>query len=404
MLRNKKILLGICGSIAAYKSAFLTRLLVKAGAEVKVVLTPSATTFVAPLTFSTLSKNPALTEFVNAEGSTWNNHVDLSLWADCYLIAPGSANTIAKMANGICDNLLMATYLSAKCPVWVAPAMDLDMWKHPATQKNIETLQSYGNTIVPVGDGELASGLEGEGRMAEPEEILSQLEAFFGEENANNKGDLSGKKILITAGPTYEPIDPVRFIGNRSSGKMGVAIAEEAASRGAEVTLILGPAVVHASHPQVNEVPVKTAAEMYEACVSRFDACDIAILSAAVADYTPENPADQKIKKQNGELTLNLIKTQDILKSLGEHKKQQILVGFALETNNEMENAALKLEAKNADMIVLNSLRDKGAAFGQDTNKVTILGKNNNIRKFELKSKQQVAKDILNEISSLINA
>ncbi len=391
MLQNKKILLGITGSIAAYKAAVLTRLLVKAGAQVKIVMTSAAKDFVTPLSLSTLSKNPVLVDL--AENDSWANHVMLGRWADVMLIAPLSCNTLAKMAGGICDNLLMAVYLSATCPVVAAPAMDEDMWHHATTKKNLETLKTFGNHIIPVENGELASGLVGEGRMAEPESIVNWLNSFFLHEN-----ELSGKKILITAGPTYEQIDPVRFIGNHSSGKMGVAIAEEMKSRGGDVTLVLGP-----SNIQVNGgiklIRVTTAADMFNACEKIFPTTDIAIMSAAVADYTPVQIAKEKIKKTENDFAVQLTKTKDILKTLGGLKtKDQILVGFALETNNEKEHALQKLQTKNADMIVLNSLQDAGAGFGHDTNKITIFDKTGNAYPFDIKSKKEVAKDIVNTI------
>lgn len=386
-LKDKKILLGITGSIAAYKSATLVRLLIKSGADVKVVMTEAGTDFISPLTLSTLSKHDVLSDISTEEA--WNNHVDLGLWADLMVIAPLSANTLAKLAGGLCDNLLTAVYLSAKCPVYFAPAMDLDMWKHPSTQTNIETIQGYGNMMIDVAYGELASGLVGKGRMAEPEDIVNQLAAHF------ENGPLTGKKVLITAGPTYEKIDPVRFIGNRSTGKMGLSIAKRCLTLGADVTMVMGPN--HLDIPsEINVVPVESAAQMYNACKDRFGKTDIAILSAAVADFTPTTVADQKIKKKGKGLTLELSKTTDIAASLGERKrKNQVIVGFALETNNELANAKSKLERKNFDFIVLNSMKDKGATFGHDTNKVTIISKDNKIHNYELKSKDDVAKDIL---------
>ncbi len=397
MLQNKKILLAVSGSIAAYKSANLVRLLVKAGAEVKVVMTPAAKDFITPLTLGTLSKNKVLIDLFDED--TWSNHVMLGRWADAMLLAPLSCNTLAKMANGQCDNLLLAVYLSATCPVIVAPAMDEDMWHHPSTKKNLDTLISYGNQIIPVDNGELASGLFGEGRMAEPEAIIKYLEFFF-----QQKNDLNGKKVLITAGPTYEPIDPVRFVGNHSTGKMGVAIAKEMSSRGANVKLVLGPTDVKFDFSGLDVIHVGSANEMYNACVENFSSSDIAIMSAAVADYTPVNTSKEKIKKANGHLTLELKKTEDILRSLGGLKKNgQLLVGFALETNNEKENALKKLNEKNADFIVLNSLQDSGAGFAADTNKVTIFEKNGKEHQFSLKSKQEVAKDIVNLIANKIH-
>ena len=397
MLRGKKFLLGISGSIAAYKSAVLTRLLIKAGAEVKIVMTPSAKDFVTPLSLSTLSKNPVLTDL--AENDSWANHVMLGRWADIMLIAPLSCNTLSKMASGLCDNLLMAVYLSATCPVVVAPAMDEDMWHHATTKKNLKTITAFGNHVIPVENGELASGLVGDGRMAEPESILKWLNNFFLSES-----ELKGKKVLITAGPTYEPIDPVRFIGNHSSGKMGVAIAEEMYKRGAEVTLVLGPSDIQVNGG-IKVIKIKSANEMFNACEKIFTACDIAVMSAAVADYTPVNTAKEKIKKTENDFSVQLTKTKDILKHLGELKRNnQLLVGFALETNNEKENALKKLRSKNADMIVLNSLNDAGAGFGLDTNKITIFDKTGREYPFVTKSKKEVATDIVNTIIQLLHA
>ncbi len=398
-LKDKHILLGICGSIAAYKAAFLTRLLVRSGASVRIIMTNSATAFIAPLTLSTLSKNPVLTDFVDQKGNTWNNHVELGLWADVFLIAPATANTLAKMANGLCDNLMTATYLSARCPVYAAPAMDLDMWQHPTTRKNIQTLTENDVQIISVESGELASGLEGEGRMAEPEHILDLLQ----KKNSADHRSLTGRRVLITAGPTYEPIDPVRFIGNRSSGKMGLALAEEAAHQGASVTLVKGPTSLDTEHPNIRTIAVDTAHEMYKACLEHFPDCDAAILSAAVADYTPQETATQKIKKSNGEMTLSLKKTRDILKTLGQNKENRILVGFALETEHEEAHAQKKLLEKNLDFIVLNSLNDAGAGFQHDTNKITILDKDNKTKRFELKKKTDVARDIIRELSAYFN-
>ncbi len=396
-LAGKKILLGISGSIAAYKAAFLTRLLVKLGAEVKVLMTPAASKFITPLSLSTLSKNPVFTDVVGEHD--WNNHVELGLWADAMLVAPATANTIARMANGICDNIITACYLSARCPVFIAPAMDLDMWAHPSTQQNVARLEAWGNHIIPVEDGELASGLSGKGRLAEPENIVAYLANFF----EGKPLQLKGKKVLITSGPTYEPIDPVRFIGNRSTGKMGTAIADTLASMGAEVTLVTGPTHIKASQQRVQTVAVETAAEMYEACVQNFNSADIVILSAAVADYTPKHVASEKIKKNDDEFSIPLIKTVDIAQSLGALKRPgQIMVGFALETNNELEHALGKLEKKNLDLIVLNSLQDKGAGFGHDTNKVTIIDRQKNIKAYELRSKTQVAQDIADAILGLM--
>ncbi len=391
MLQNKKIVLGITGSIAAYKTALLTRLLVKAGAEVKIIMTPAAKDFVTPVTLSTLSKSPVLADLTTND--SWANHVMLGRWADVMLIAPLSCNTLAKMATGLCDNLLMAVYLSATCPVVVAPAMDEDMWHHGTTRNNLDTLKTFGNHIIPVDNGELASGLVGEGRMAEPEAIVDWLNGFFLQKN-----ELSGKKILVTAGPTYEPIDPVRFIGNHSSGKMGVAIAEEIKKRGGEVTLVLGPSNVEVQ-AGINTIHVKSAADMFTACEKVFPEVDIAIMSAAVADYTPVTVAKEKIKKTENEFSVPLTKTLDILKTLGTLKtNKQVLVGFALETNNETENAWQKLQSKNADMIVLNSLQDAGAGFGYDTNKITIFDKTGKAYPFDIKSKKEVARDIVNTI------
>jgi phosphopantothenoylcysteine decarboxylase/phosphopantothenate--cysteine ligase len=394
MLRDKKILLGITGSIAAYKSAVLTRLLVKAGAVVKVIMTPAAADFITPLTLSTLSKNPVLTDFVKDNTGQWNNHVELGLWADAMVVAPASANTLGKMANGLCDNLLSAVYLSARCPVFFAPAMDLDMLQHPSTQNNIQKLKSYSNILIDAAFGELASGLVGNGRMAEPEEIVSALENHFASEQK-----LSGKKVLVTAGPTYEAIDPVRFIGNHSTGKMGFSIAEEFARQGAVVNLVTGPTQQHINHPRVNVIPVTSAEQMYTSCATLFPSTDIAVLAAAVADYRPVEVASQKIKKKDANLTIELTKTHDIAASLGKLKQNgQVMVGFALETENEQANAQTKLEKKNFDLIVLNSLNDKGAGFGYDTNKITILDREQHVKSFELKNKKEVAKDIVKAV------
>ncbi|MDX2002558.1 MAG: bifunctional phosphopantothenoylcysteine decarboxylase/phosphopantothenate--cysteine ligase CoaBC [Chitinophagales bacterium] len=402
MLAGKKILLGVCGSIAAYKSAHLVRLLVKANAEVKVLMTPAATEFITPLTLATLSKQEVLIDFAEDNGR-WNNHVELGLWADAMVVAPASANTLAKLASGICDNLLSAVYLSARCPVFFSPAMDLDMWKHGSTQANLERLKSYGNHIIPVGKGELASGLYGEGRMAEPEEITAELEQFF--LAAEQERDLEGKKVLITAGPTVEMIDPVRFISNYSTGKMGFALAKEFAKRGAQVTMVKGPTVHQEVLEGVDTLEVTSAEEMYQAATARFGDSDIAVLAAAVADYTPTEQHAQKIKKNGGHMQLELVKTKDILQSLGQKKtKGQILVGFALETENEETNARQKLEKKNLDLVVLNSLNDKGAGFGHDTNKITVIDRKGNAKLFELKSKTAVAHDIVNEIVRISHA
>ncbi len=395
-MRGKKILLGITGSIAAYKSAVLVRLLVKAGAEVKVVMTPAARDFVTPLTLSTLSKNPVFSEYANLETGEWSNHVELGLWADAFVIAPASANTISKMANGICDNLLLAVYLSAKCKVFFAPAMDLDMHKHPSTQDNISRLVSFGNQLINATSGELASGLHGDGRMEEPELIYTILEKYF-----NQDLPLSGKKALVTAGPTYEAIDPVRFIGNRSSGKMGYAIAEELANQGAEVLLVSGPSNLTVVNSKITRKDVESAQEMLDACMADFAEKDIIVMSAAVADYKPENEATEKLKKKNNDLPLSLKPTQDILALMGEQKSaKQFIVGFALETENELENAKSKLKKKNLDMVVLNSLKDQGAGFGHDTNKITIIDKKEVQHSFGLKSKVDVANDIVNLIVS----
>lgn len=395
VLKDKKVLLGITAGIAAYKTASLVRLFIKLGAEVKVIMTPASKDFITPLTLSTLSKNPVHSTFYSKEDENelWNNHVDLGLWADYMLIAPATANTLSKMTNGTCDNLLLATYLSAKCPVYFAPAMDLDMYIHPSTKESLDKLQSFGNILIPATSGELASGLVGEGRMAEPEDIVS-----FIENDILSNLPLKGKKLLLTAGPTYEAIDPVRFIGNHSSGKMGFAIANAAANLGAEVYLISGPSHQKISHSLVHRIDVVSAEEMYNAAHTYFKDVDIAILSAAVADYKPKNIATQKIKKTDASLDILLTPTKDILASLGEIKKDQFLVGFALETNNELENAKGKLKRKNLDAIVLNSLQDKGAGFATDTNKVTIIDKDLKEKSFELKSKVAVAVDIMNEI------
>lgn len=396
MLRGKHIILGVTGSIAAYKAATLTRLLVKEGASVKVVMTPLAKEFITPLTMATLSKSPIMVDFYNPENGDWNSHVDLGLWADLYLIAPASANTIGKMAGGIADNLLLTTYLSAKCPVMVAPAMDLDMYKHPATQRNLRVLQSFGNIIIEPESGELASGLIGKGRMEEPEKIVSFITDYFA-----RQADFKGKKVVVTAGPTYEKIDPVRFIGNYSSGKMGLAIAEELAGRGAEVVLVCGPVNLKTCHPAIRRVDVESAAQMYEVTSKEFVNSDVAVLSAAVADFTPKEKADHKIKRGKDDLLLELLPTKDIAAELGRIKTvSQLLIGFALETNDEEINALSKMQRKNLDMIVLNSLNDKGAGFSVDTNKVTILDKAGDKTVYELKTKVEVAKDIVDQIAS----
>ena len=401
ILSGKNILLGVTAGIAAYKSASLVRLFIKSGAHVKVVMTPSAKEFVTPLTLSTLSKHPVYSSFTNEEddNAVWNNHVELGLWADVFVIAPATANTLSKMANGVCDNLLLATYLSAKCPVYFAPTMDLDMYKHPSTLQSFEKLNDFGNIMIPATSGELASGVVGEGRMAEPDDIVSIIE-----NDILGRLPLRGKKVLITAGPTHEAIDPVRFIGNHSSGKMGFEIAKAAANLGAEVILITGPTHQKAPHALIHVIPVVSAQDMYKEVHKYFTTSDIAILSAAVADYKPKEVANKKIKKKSETLTLELEKTKDILGSLGEIKKQQYLVGFALETNNELEHAKGKLKRKNLNLIVLNSLNDKGAGFKTDTNKVTFIDDKDNIYEFQLKSKAEVASDLLNKIISEIDA
>lgn len=398
MLRGKHIILGICGGIAAYKSVSLLRLLVKAGAEVQVVITPAGKEFITPVTLSALSQKPVVSEFFTANTGEWHSHVDLGLWADCMVIAPATASSIAKMANGVADNMLITTYLSAKSPVFVAPAMDLDMMAHPSTRRNLDLLRSYGNHIIEPESGELASGLVGKGRMEEPEKIVEVLDRFFA-----TREDLHGKKMLITAGPTHEKIDPVRFIGNYSSGKMGYAIAEAAASRGAKVTLVSGPVSLHVSNPAINVVDVESAREMLAACEEAFPQSDIAVMCAAVADYAPTSVATSKIKREHDEIpVITLVKNPDIAATLGhEKKKDQILVGFALETDHELENAFDKLGRKNLDMIVLNSMRDSGAGFGVDTNKVTMLTSDNRRLEFSLKPKTEVANDILDTILTL---
>ncbi|MEY4538789.1 MAG: bifunctional phosphopantothenoylcysteine decarboxylase/phosphopantothenate--cysteine ligase CoaBC [Bacteroidota bacterium] len=394
MLKNKKILLGISGSIAAYKTTFLTRLLVKEGAEVQIVMTQSAKEFITPLTLATLSKKPVFSEFVKDQTGTWNNHVDLGLWADVILIAPATAHTLAKCANGICDDLLTAVYLSAKCPVMFAPAMDLDMYQHPSTVENLKKLQSFGNQLIKSNFGELASGLVGEGRMAEPEELVEILTKHFSENEI-----LKGKKVLITAGPTQEPIDPVRFISNHSTGKMGYAIADKFAKAGAEVILVSGQVALKSPDSSINLVKVRSAKEMFEATQMYFEEADIIVLSAAVADYTPAVVADKKIKKKEETFNIELTKTVDIAKTLGATKRpDQLMVGFALETDNEVENAIGKIKSKNLDMIVLNSLQDSGAGFGHDTNKISIIKRDGTIIDFDLKSKQDVAMDIVEEV------
>jgi len=391
MLKGKKIVLAITGSIAAYKAAVLVRLLIKEGAEVQVIITPAGKEFITPVTLSTLSQKPVLCDFYTANSGTWNSHVDLGLWADVLIVAPATASTIGKMANGIADNFVVTAYLSCKAPVFVAPAMDLDMFCHPSTQRNLDILRSYGNRIIEPTSGELASGLEGKGRMEEPENIVRVLREFF----ATNQS-LTGKHILITAGPTYEKIDPVRFIGNYSSGKMGFGLAEVCAERGANVTLVSGPVQLKTSHPHIKRIDVESAGEMYEASMQAFENCDAAILCAAVADFTPASASSEKIKRGKDSLTLELQPTRDIAAALGERKSEkQVLVGFALETNDETVNACLKMERKNLDMIVLNSLNDKGAGFRSDTNKVTIFERSGAVNTYPLKDKSEVAADII---------
>ena len=398
VLNGQNVLLGISASIAAYKSAELVRCFVKLGANVRVVQTPSSKEFVTPLTLSTLSKNPVLSTLTKEEDKdVWNNHVEIGLWADIFVIAPASSNTLSKMSSGECDNLLLTTYMSAKCPVFFAPAMDLDMYKHPSTLTNIEKLISYGNFLIPPGDGELASGLVGKGRMAEPHEIVS----FIIDQLYSNL-PLSGKKVLLTAGPTYEAIDPVRFIGNHSSGKMGVALANKLAAMGAMVDLVIGPSNMQTDHPNINRVDVVSSVQMLEACDAVYQKMDIAISSAAVADYKPKSVASSKIKKKDNNLNIDLEPTVDILKHLGDNKKNQILIGFALETDNEEENAKSKIAKKNLDFIVLNSLNDKGAGFKHDTNKISIIDKHNKIQRFELKSKDEVANDIVTHLIKIL--
>lgn len=397
MLQNKKIILGVTGSIAAYKAAQLIRLLVKEGAVVKVIMTPLAKEFITPLTLASLAKNPVLVDFFDPTNGDWNSHVDLGLWADAFLIAPATANTIAKMATGVADNLLLTTYLSAKCPVFIAPAMDLDMFAHPTMQRNLEALKSIGNLIIEPASGELASGLEGKGRMEEPEKIVRFLDDYFTEK------PLLGKKILITAGPTYEKIDPVRFVGNYSSGKMGFALAEVCANQGADVCLITGPVQLKTDHPNIERIDVNSAEEMFDAVMMHYYSEDGAILCSAVADFTPVETAQTKLKRENENLILELKPTQDIAAELGKMKMEnQFLIGFALETNNEEANALQKMERKNFDFIVLNSLKDDQAGFGFDSNKISILFRSGTIKSFDLKSKNEVAKDIVNELKNLI--
>lgn len=398
MMKGKKIVLGITGSIAAYKAAVLTRLLIKKGAEVQIVITPAGKEFITPITLSALTSKPVISEFFSQRDGTWHSHVDLGLWADAMLIAPATASTIGKMAHGIADNMLITTYLSMKAPVFVAPAMDLDMFAHPATQHNLDILRSYGNHIIEPTAGELASHLVGKGRMEEPENIVAALESFF-----QKNSSMAGKKILITAGPTYEKIDPVRFIGNYSSGKMGYALAEECAARGAEVTLVSGPVNLSVNHPNINRIDVESAEQMYNACMSHYPTSDAGILCAAVADFTPECVADKKIKREKDDLTLNLKPTHDIAAALGKIKtNSQRLVGFALETNDETAHAQDKLKRKNFDFIVLNSLNDKGAGFRCDTNKITIID-GSKAEEYPLKTKKEVAADIIDKLDSILH-
>ncbi len=401
MLQGKKFILGISGGIAAYKITQLARLLVKEGAEIQVVMTKLAKEFITPLTMATLSKRPILVEFFNPENGDWNSHVDSGLWADAMIVAPATANTMGKMANGVADNLLITTYLSARCPVFIAPAMDLDMYQHPSTKKNMETLRSYGNHLIEPNSGELASGLIGKGRMAEPEDIVNVLNRFF---KVKEKSELLGKKVLVSAGPTYEKIDPVRFIGNYSSGKMGYAIAEELAERGAEVTLVSGPTQLDTKHTNIKRIDVLSARDMLDACEKSFEYADIAIMSAAVADYTPAAPVDEKVKRKSEAISIDLTATVDIAAMLGKRKTtKQLLVGFALETQDAIVNAQKKLEKKNLDFIVLNSLADEGAGFNTDTNKISIIDQCNKIKEFSLKSKTEVAIDIINELEKYLN-
>ena len=398
MIKGKKIVLGITGSIAAYKAAVLTRLLIKKGAEVQIVITPAGKEFITPITLSALTSKPVISEFFSQRDGTWHSHVDLGLWADAMLIAPATASTIGKMAHGIADNMLITTYLSMKAPVFVAPAMDLDMFAHPATQHNLDILRSYGNHIIEPTAGELASHLVGKGRMEEPENIVAALEDFF-----QKNSSMAGKKILITAGPTYEKIDPVRFIGNYSSGKMGYALAEECAARGAEVTLVSGPVNLSVNHPNINRIDVESAEQMYNACMSHYPTSDAVILCAAVADFTPECVANKKIKREKDDLTLNLKPTHDIAAALGKIKTDsQRLVGFALETNDETAHAQDKLKRKNFDFIVLNSLNDKGAGFRCDTNKITIID-SSKAEEYPLKTKKEVAADIIDKLDSILH-
>ncbi|MDG1175279.1 MAG: bifunctional phosphopantothenoylcysteine decarboxylase/phosphopantothenate--cysteine ligase CoaBC [Flavobacteriales bacterium] len=399
MLKGKNVVLAVTGSIAAYKSALIVRLLAKQGALVKVVMTKSAIDFITPLTLSTLSNNPVFSDFTSSKDKgTWNNHVDLGLWADYMVVAPATANTLSKMATGEVDNFMMAVYLSAKCPVYIAPAMDLDMYKHPSTKDNISKLESFGNTIIYPESGELASGLEGEGRLAEPEHILSFLS-----NDIKSKKPLFGKRFLISAGPTHEPLDPVRFLGNRSTGRMGYALAQRAFELGADVTLVSGPVSLELPNAGIKRIMITSAEDMFGAMTEHYDSVDVVIMAAAVADYTPMEVSDIKIKKAEDDLKIPLKRTKDILAYLGENKKSQTLVGFALETNNEMENAKKKITKKKLDFIVLNSLKDKGAGFAHNTNKISIIGKDNNVIDFELKSKLEVADDILQHLIKTIN-
>ncbi len=402
MLQGKKIILGVTGGIAAYKSAVLTRMLVREGAEVRVVMTSAAQEFITPLTMATLSKNPVMTDFFKEEDGRWNSHIELGLWGDLYVIAPATANTMGKMVAGIADNLLLATWLSARCPVFVAPAMDMDMLAHRATVTNIESLRQMGCHIIDPGSGELASGLEGRGRMAEPEIIVEELRRFLKKKKKSEPQPLKGRRVFINAGPTIEPVDPVRFISNHSSGRMGIALADAAAAMGAEVTLVLGPVNLRPAAGNITIVSVTTAAEMTAASLEAFNGCDIAILAAAVADFTPERASETKLKRGGEELVLRLKPTEDIAARLGSMKREgQLVAGFALETDNELANAIAKMKRKNLDMIILNSLRESGAGFGHETNRVTIINRNNNIDKFGLKPKEEVAIDILNKIISL---
>jgi len=399
MLKGKKILVGVSGGIAAYKTATVIRLLVREGAEVRVIMTDHAKDFITPLTLATLSKNPVLSEFYDPGNGDWNSHIEMGLWADLFIIAPATANTIAKMAGGVADNLLLTTYLSARCPIIVAPSMDADMLGHEATKKNLAILKTYGNIILDTPAGELASGLSGKGRMAEPEDIVKEITGYF----KKNFKPLKGRRLLINAGPTHEPIDPVRFISNYSSGRMGTALADQAADYGGDVELVLGPVNIFPENKSVRIINVTSAASMAEECIKRFPDCDIAILAAAVADFSPERIEGKKVKRTDNGLVLKLIPTMDISEALGRLKKaSQFLAGFALETHNEIDNAVKKLKKKNLDLIVMNSLKDEGAGFGYDTNRITLIDRNNNIDKFELKPKKEAARDILDKIVSMI--